>query len=79
MKKEINAPVAIGVAVVAVIALFIGLYMKFLHEPTVDPKVIGESTAGISRTQERLRQAGITGPGGPPNAPPNTRPGAVPR
>lgn len=73
MKKEINPTVAIAIAAVVVIALFIGLYMRFIHEPTLDPKVLGESRAGIERTQERLRKAGI-GMGGPPN----TRPAAPP-
>jgi hypothetical protein len=75
MKKEINAPVAIAIAAAFLIALCVGLYFKFFYQPTLDPKVLGESRAGIARTQDRLRQAGIGGPGGPPHAQPAPPPG----
>jgi len=68
MKKEINPTVGIAIAAVFLIALCVGLYFKFFYQPKLDPKVLGESRAGIGKTIERMRQAGIGGSGGPPNA-----------
>ncbi|MDX1931561.1 MAG: hypothetical protein SFU56_03055 [Capsulimonadales bacterium] len=72
MKKEINATTGIAIAAVIFVALCVGLYFRFLHEPKLDPKVLQESQAGMSRTEERLRQAGIRPGGGPPNVAPGT-------
>ena len=67
MKKEMNPIVGVAIGAVAVIALCVTLYFVFLRQPTLDPKVLGASQAGMNRTQERLRAAGMGGQAGPPN------------
>jgi hypothetical protein len=81
MKQKIGGPLGIGIAVVAAVIICVLLYMRFMNEPTLDPKVLSESRAGIDKTTERLRAAGIGGTGGAPNTPganpgpPNSAPG----
>ena len=75
MKQNISGPVGIGVIIVVAVAVCAFLYMRFVHETTLDPKVLEESKAGIQKTTDRLRAAGIN-PGGAPNtAPPSNSKG----